>query len=822
MRKDKPVALTGTSNTSNPIPAWFASRGWTVFDFQSEVWEAYARCESGLIHSATGSGKTIAAWGGPLASILGEKKPGLRLLWITPLRALAADTADSLNAPLAWMGADWRVQMRTGDTSSSERAKQKKEISPALITTPESLMLMLSQPGVRARFSSLEAVVVDEWHELMSTKRGTQTELALQHLRSFCPELRTWGVSATLGNIAESAETLVGIGNPYRVVRGMSEKDLVIKSLLPDHIDRFPWAGHFGTQMTARVVGLIEEATSTIVFTNTRAMAEIWYQNILGLKPEWSGTVGLHHGSLNREVRDEVELGLKTGRLRAVVSTSSLDLGVDFSPVNRVIQVGSPKGVARLLQRAGRSGHQPGQRSQIFCVPTHALELVDMASAREAALAGQVESRHPIRNPLDVLAQHLISLAAGDGFRPDDVRKEISGTVAYQSISDEQWLWTLDFVSIGGSSLRAYPEFRRVVPGEDGIWRVTDTEIAQRHRLGIGTITSDAAINVSLQSGGMLGSVEESFVARLNKGDRFVFAGQPLEFVRVKDMTAIVVRAKSFQGLVPRWGGGRLPLSSELARAIRVNLDRAREGELNSEELRFVAPILELQAKWSALPRMDEVLVETFEDSEGHHLFFYPFEGRLVHEGLAALLAYRFSQLLPITFTIACNDYGFELLSLDSAPLDVAMKHKLFSPENLAHDIPASLNAVEMARRQFREIARVAGLVFSGYPGANKSAKQVQATSGLFFDVFSRYDPGNLLFQQSFREVLERQLEESRLAAALDRISSSTLLLTHPPRATPMSFPILVDRLRDTVTSESLADRVGRITAELEAAAEAR
>jgi len=811
-----------TQVDANPIRDWFDSLGWDTFDFQAEVWDAFGAGESGLIHSATGSGKTMAAWGGPLKSILEDGRPGLKVLWITPLRALASDTADSLNAPLEWLGADWRVQMRTGDTSSGERTKQKKHVAPALITTPESLMLMLSQPGVRERFGMLTAVVVDEWHELMGTKRGTQTELALSHLRTICPAMRTWGVSATLGNIVEAAETLVGVGKPYRVVRGLSEKHVVIESLLPDRIDRFPWAGHFGTQMTARVASLIEAANSTIVFTNTRAMAEIWYQNLLGLKPEWVAKIGLHHGSLDREVRDQVEQGLKTGRLRAVVATSSLDLGVDFSPVDRVIQVGSPKGVARLLQRAGRSGHQPGQSSHIVCVPTHALELVDMASAREAAIAGKIESRPPIRNPLDVLAQHLISIAAGDGFRPDDLRSEISGTVAYRSLTDVDWRWTLDFVSIGGSSLRAYPEFRRVIPGDDGVWRVTDPEIAQRHRLGIGTITSDAAINVRLQSGGVLGSVEESFVARLNKGDRFVFAGQPLEFVRVKDMTAIVARAKSFQGLVPRWGGGRLPLSSELAYAIRTNLDRASNGELDSDELRFVAPILELQAKWSALPKLDEVLVESFADAEGHHLFFYPFEGRLVHEGLAALFAYRFSQLLPITFTIACDDYGFELLSLDPAPLDVAMKHQLFSANNLAHDIPASLNAVEMARRQFREIARVAGLVFSGYPGANKSAKQVQATSGLFFDVFSRYDPDNLLFQQSFREVLERQLEESRLAAALERISNSRILVTEPPRATPMSFPILVDRLRDTVTSESLADRVGRITAELQAAADAR
>ncbi|MGV3618324.1 MAG: ligase-associated DNA damage response DEXH box helicase [Fimbriimonas sp.] len=809
------------------VQAWFSAQGWGPFPFQEQVWEAYGEGRSGLIHSATGTGKTLAGWLGPIIEwvdahpdeVAGGKRedaPGLRVLWITPLRALAADTAASLIAPIEALGVPWTVETRTGDTAQSLRAKQAKQLPTALVTTPESLTLMLTRDDVGDLFRDLRLIVVDEWHELMSTKRGVQAELALARVRLIAPQARTWGVSATLGNLEEAMETLLGTGGSGALVQGVVGKPIVIDTILPKNIRRFPWAGHFGTQMIPPVIEAIEEGGTCLVFTNTRAQAEIWFQTILDARPDWKDVIALHHGSLSREVRDAVEMGLKDGTLRAVVCTSSLDLGVDFTPVDRVLQVGSPKGVARLLQRAGRSGHRPGVPSRVTCVPTHAFEIVDMAAAREAALAGKIESREGLERPLDVLAQHLVTIATGTGFTEDALRAEVRTTRSYRHLTDEEWHWTLDFVVRGGDSLRAYPEYRRVVEGEDGVFRVEDKDIAKRHRMSIGTIVSDAALQVQYVGGGKLGTVEESFLARLKPGDRFLFAGRALEFVRIKDMTAWVRRTNKVQGAVPRWMGGRLPLSTELSHAIRQELELAKNGELRSPEMQAIAPVLELQSRWSAIPAEDEFLIERVETRDGHHLFFYPFEGRLVHQGLAALFAYRLSRFRPITFTLAANDYGFELLAPEPAPLEEALEWGLLSTDRLAEQIQESLNEVELARRQFREIARIAGLVFQGYPGMGKSARQLQASSGLFYDVFARYDPNNLLLTQAHREVLERQLEEGRMGVALRRLGASRLLIKEPGRPTPMSFPILVDRLRETVTSESIADRIEKMTLRLE------
>lgn len=794
---------------------WVRSRGWEPFPFQEEVWDLIAKGCSGLIHSSTGSGKTWAAWLGILEAHGGESAQGLKALWITPLRALAADTLAALSEPIADLVPGWQVDARTGDTTSSDRARQRKSLPDALVTTPESLTLMLSQPGVRERFGTLRAVVVDEWHELMSTKRGVQTELALARLRTVCPCLSTWGLSATLGNLKEAMATLVPGGG--HLVSGLFDKEIVIDSLLPESTVRFPWAGNFGTQMIPRVAEAISGAGLSLVFCNTRAMAEIWFQ---GLSEASSLRIGLHHGSLSREEREAAERGLKEGSLDAVVCTSSLDLGVDFGPVDRVIQIGSPKGVARLLQRAGRSGHRPGAVSRVTCVPTHAIEMVDLASVRRAAQQGRIESRSPLEKPLDVLAQHLLTVGCGDGFVPEELLAEVRSTRAYRRLEQDEWDWCLDYARRGGPALRAYPEFQRLAE-VDGVWKVTHEDLAKRHRMQVGTIVSDASVMVQYVGGGKLGTVEEGFVARLKPGDRFLFAGKPLEFVRIKDMSVHVRRASSVQGVVPRWAGGRLPLSSELSQAIRETLGEAREGELNSPELRLLSGLLEIQARWSAIPGPDELLIEQVADRDGFHVFVYPFEGRLVHEGMAALLAYRIGRLHRATLSLACNDYGFELLAPRRFPVEESFEEGILGEENLLEDIVASLNSTEMAKRQFREIARIAGLVFTGYPGQAKRAKQVQATSGLFFDVFERYDPGNLLLRQAREEVLERQLEQSRMAQALSRLRSCERVFTRPPRPTPLSFPILVDRLRETMSSESMRERIEGMALRLERAADA-
>lgn len=853
-RRKAERAAEGASPSSSPKPApapgyrvtcrdrdpldcvgeWFRLHDWTPFPFQEEVWRAYLAGESGLIHAATGTGKTYAAWLGPVLEWLRDyparprrrlEAPPLRVLWITPLRALAGDTEAALRAPIEDLGLPWTVQSRTGDTPARIRARQRDRLPTALVTTPESLSLLLTREDAAELFDHLELVVVDEWHELLASKRGVQTELALARLRRFRPGLRTLGLSATLGNLDAARDALLGTdtngaSRPGRILQGLVPKALRIDALIPETMERFPWSGQIGLRLLPEVVHAIEEGETSLVFTNTRATAEIWYQALLAARPDWAGIMALHHGSLDRATREWVEDGLRDGRLRCVVSTSTLDLGVDFTPVDRVLQVGSPKSVGRLIQRAGRSGHQPGAVSRLTCVPTNALELVDVAAARDALAAGRIEARRPVERPLDLLAQHAITVALGGGFVAHELYEEVRTTSAFRGLTRGEWAWVLDFISHGGNTLRAYPEYSKVVV-RDGRYVVTSRMVAMRHRLSIGTIVSESSMKVQFLRGRTLGSVEENFIARLRPGDRFTFAGRTLEFIRTRGMTAYVRKSSVKTSVVPHWSGARFPISPELAAGIRGKLDEARRGVFASAEMEAVRPILELQAAWSRLPAADELLVERVRTREGHHLFFYPVEGRLVHEGLAALFAYRLAQLGPISFTLAANDYGMELLSTDPAPIEEAIEAGLFSAAHLLHDIPASLNAAELARRQFREIARVAGLIFQGYPGVHKSVKQVQASSELLYDVFARYDPDNLLLFQAHREVLERQLEQSRLGRALERIAAGTVSLVDVERPTPLAFPLLVDRAREQVSSEKLADRIRRLAAPLEKAAEA-
>ena len=802
------------------LEGWFAANGWRAFDFQREVWNAYLNGESGLVHSATGSGKTLAAWLGALAEWMeeaGEGTPALRVLWITPMRALAGDTRLSLERAVEGLKVPWTVGLRTGDTSSAERAKQARRLPSALVTTPESLSLMLSQADAREKLSELRLVVVDEWHELLGNKRGVMTELALARLRKWNPRLRTWGLSATLGNVEEASERLVP-GGVVRRVRGVSDKTVVMDTLIPPEVDRFPWAGHLGLAMLPHVIEAIEGARSTLVFTNVRSQAEIWYQGLLEAKPEWAGLIGLHHGSLDTEVRQWVEAGLKEGRLKAVVATSSLDLGVDFSPVERVLQIGSPKGVARLLQRAGRSGHAPGEVSRVTCVPSHALEFVEAAAARRMAQAGRIEARQPVDRPLDLLTQHLVTIAVGEGFEEAAMRAEVKATRAFRDLTEAEWQWALDFVTRGGDALKAYPEYHKVERGEDGVFRVREAAIAKRHRMSIGTIVSDAAVNIQYRGGKRLGNVEESFIARLTKGDTFIFAGQLLEFMRVENMTAYVKPGRPGSAVIPRWDGGKCPLSSEVADGIRELLELHIDRKEDEPEMRAVQRLLKLQHAWSRVPRRREMLVEQTETREGHHLFFYPFEGRQVHMGLSALLSYRLGRTRAATFSLSFTDYGFELVSRDRFELLPLFKAGLLTTENLLEDMLASLNAAELSKRQFREIARVAGLVFQGYPGQPKTNRQVQATSGLIWEVFARWDPKNPLLGQAEREVLERQLEFSRLAEALRRMAAMPIVLRQTHKPSPFAFPIMVGRFREKLTSEKLADRVKRMQLEYDKA----
>ena len=804
----------------------FAARGWKPFKFQKETWRAYRNGESGLVHAPTGTGKTYAVWAPTLIEWLEETKrrkpsrkaPGLRILWITPLRALVQDTTRALMDLVEELEMPWTVQARTGDTSSSMKAKQRKAFPTALVTTPESLSLLLSYPETREHFTDLKAVIVDEWHELLSTKRGVQTELGLARLRQWNPRLKTWGLSATLGNLDEALDCLVGTGNAGRLINGDLQKKFVVETVIPSAMDRFPWSGHLGSKMVGEVVKAIEKANTTLVFTNVRSQTEYWFNAIKEARPDWEGQVGIHHGSLDREVRGGVEDRLRAGTIRAVVCTSSLDMGVDFTPVEQVIQIGGPKGVARLLQRAGRCGHQPGAVSKVICVPTQAMEMVEYAAAREAINARRVESREPIRAPLDLLSQHLVTIALGGGFERGAMLREVKTAWSFRDLTDEEWQWTVDFVVRGGHTLRAYDQFRRVVEN-DGVFTVEAKPIAKFHRMSIGTITSDQAMFVKYKSGRSLGTIEESFISKVRPGGNFVFGGETLKLIRIREMTVWVEKAKKGRGAVPVWGGGRSPLSSELAKGVRAKFEEARDGTFKAREMKAVKGIMRLQDEWSVIPASDEFLVEKTITKEGVNWFVFPFAGRLAHEGLAALVGYRFSRKEPMTISVSFNDYGLHLGTTSGRELGEGDWRELLSPHRLLEDLLECLNATELVRRQFREVARVAGLVFQGYPGAHKSARQVQASSSLFFEVFNKYDPENLLLTQSRKEVLDRQLEIQRLRSNLEEAQSQKLVVRETEHLTPFGFPLWAEGLRAQVTSEKWADRVKRMVQELEAAA---
>jgi ATP-dependent Lhr-like helicase len=812
--------------------AWFTQRGWAPFEFQRQVWAAMADGRSGLLHATTGSGKTYAVWFGALAraaalkvAMHGAHPPPLGVLWLTPMRALAADTTRALQAPLADLGLNWTLGMRTGDTPSAERARQDRRFPTVLVTTPESLSLMLTRENAREELAGIHTVIVDEWHELMGNKRGVQVQLALARLKQWHPALAVWGLSATLGNLPEAMQVLLGkTRTPGVLVQGRVDKALQIDTLLPDHPGRFSWGGHLGKQMQAPVVAEIERSMTTLVFVNVRSQAEIWYQLLLQERPEWAGVVALHHGSLDKEVREWVELGLKEGRLKAVVATSSLDLGVDFLPVERVLQIGSAKGVARLLQRAGRSGHAPGRASRITLVPTNTLELVEAVAARRAAQAGRIEKRATPEKPLDVLVQHLVTVALGGGFKAKAMFTEVRRAHAYRALAQAEFDWALTFVVQGGASLSAYPEYHRVVL-VDGVYRVPDRGIARRHRMQVGTIVSDASMQVKYMSGGRIGVVEEGFIARLRAGDCFVFAGRTLEYIRTQDMTAYVKRAEKNKGLMTSWAGAKMPLSNELADAVLDVLAEVAKAPhieaLGEPELVAAQPMLETQLRLSRLPTPQTLLIERFQSREGQHLFIYPFAGRNAHIGLASLLAWRLAKDAPNTFSLSINDYGLELLSampIDPAPL---LDQSAFTDDALLHDVLASLNSSELARRRFREIARVAGLVFTGYPGQPKSTRQLQASSSLFYEVFAKYDAGNLLLTQAQTEVLSQELDIRRLGASLARIRRQRVAYVELEVPSPFALPLMVERFREKLSTEKLKDRLDRMLKDMERAADA-
>ncbi|MEO0811702.1 MAG: DEAD/DEAH box helicase, partial [Myxococcota bacterium] len=632
-RGREPIA----SNGREVIERWFRGVGYAPHPFQLEAWDAFGQGESGLIQVPTGSGKTYAAYLGALSELLSARDEGLKILYITPLRAVTRDVEHALRRPVEDLSLPLRVESRTGDTSQSVRARQKKLLPDILVTTPESLALLLTYGDGPERFKSLRALIVDEWHELLASKRGSLLELSMSRVRAHAPKVQTWALSATLRNLEEAAQAVVGTSIAPRVIRGRIERPIEVRTLLPNQEERLPWAGHLGLTMLDEVLDYLDPEKPTLLFTNVRSQAERWYQAVSEARPEWNELLALHHGSLDRAERERVESGLKRGELRIVVCTSSLDLGVDFGPIERTVQLGSLKGVARILQRAGRSAHRPGATARVACVPTHAFELLEVAAAKRSIELGEIEGRTPQDKPLDVLTQHLVTCALGGGFTRESIAAEIRTAYGFRTVTDDELDWALQLVTEGGPTLRAYEEYQRVKVYEDR-FLARDKKVATSHRLSIGTIVADAAIQLKYKSGRVVGTIEENFIAKLRPGEKFLFAGKALEFIELKNLDAYVRSSKGQVSFTPRWAGGRMPLSDTLSYSVRRALDEAAEGRFEGMEMERARPLLDTQARHSVIPRLDEVLIETCRTKEGQHLFVFPFEGRAVHEGLAAVL----------------------------------------------------------------------------------------------------------------------------------------------------------------------------------------
>lgn len=797
------------------IESYLLQNGKEPFSFQLNTWEKFNKGYSGMVVAPTGFGKTYSVFLAVVIDFLNHPEryqKGLKLLWISPLRSLAKDLAKAMMMVVNELGLDWEVAVRNGDTPQNERRSQERLMPDILLTTPETMHLLFSQKNNSRWFKSLQCVAIDEWHELLGNKRGILTELVLARLKSIVPKLQIWGITATIGNLEEAMQVLIPYKNAKKtMVRAKEKKKIKVISVLPDKVEILPWAGHLGSSLSSKIIPIIYENQTTLIFTNTRSQSELWYQIILEAAPDLAGQLAIHHGSIDLKLRHWIEDNIAEGNLRAVVCTSSLDLGVDFKPVDCVIQIGSAKGIARFMQRAGRSGHSPFQTSKIYFVPTHSLELIEVSALKEAIKQEQIEDRQPMVLSYDVMVQFLVTLAVGEGFSKQTVFQLLQSTHAFSYLSESEFNWAIQFITKGGKTLSAYEEFHKVIQDETDVFRVKSRRISMLHRMNIGVIVSDAMLRVKFLSGGYVGMIEEYFISKLKPGTSFVLAGRVLDIVNIKDMTVFVRLSKSTKAITPSWLGGRLPLSSHLSHFLRIKLEDSLSPKSREQELKFLHPLISQQEARSHIPKADEFLVELIDTKEGHHLFMYPFEGRLIHEVIAALIAYRLSKIKPLTFTIAMNDYGFELLSDQPIPLDSENINQLLSKTNLMSDVIGSINAAEMASRKFRDIAVISGLVVQARPGARNNNKSLQSSSGLIFRVLEDHEPDNLLLKQAYTEVFNQQLEEVRLQEAFERISKSKIILKRAKAFTPLSFPIKVDSLRNALSNESLEKRIQRI-----------
>ncbi len=817
---------TDTYKTSlEQIKKFFEENGWEPLPFQLESWKAYLNGENGLIQVPTGCGKTYAALMGPLSKLKDcRKKSGLNILLITPLKALSRDLKNSISTAAKYFDEEITVGIRNGDTNPYEKKKQILNPPNILITTPESLSLLLSNKESKNIFKNLFSIIIDEWHELMGSKRGNQCELSLSWLRGNKKDLQIWAMSATIGNIEEAGRAIIGIkAETPRIISTNIQKEIEITSVLPEEETTFPWGGHLGIRSYSSLLKILDKNKSTLLFTNTRNQSERWYQCLKFCLPEMEEKIALHHGSLDKDERKIVEDGVKKGLIKWVVCTSSLDLGIDFQPVDQIVQIGSAKNIARLIQRAGRSAHRPGGKSKIIFMPTNSLELFEISAMRRIIKSGVSEKINLPELSFDVLLQHLVSLACGPGFNPIIEKERIKDCWSYRNLNDKDWDWCIEFLEFGGKCLKAYPKYKKIErekskDDENNFnYFVKDKSLVRLHKFNIGTITSDKFINVSYLRGKSLGNLEENFATKLKAGDTFYFAGKMLEFVKIRDMTLYVKKSSKKSSLIPAWVGGQMAISDLLSDSLRKEIDICKEldhsGDYINKELNSLLPILKKQSAISDIPKRDQLLIEICKTKDFTNLFVFTLDGKFVNEGIAFLWASRLAKKKPSTFSITANDFGFSLTTSEDYDFSIIEKEfpYLINSKNLEGDLENAINFSELTKRRFKNIAQISGLVNQNNPTKTKSSSQLQVSSSLFYDVFTKYEESHLLIKQAHEEVKEYQLENKRITNSLERLSNLKMIFNKTETPSPFAFPLLVERLKNTLSNESIEKRVEKL-----------
>ncbi|HYD69821.1 ligase-associated DNA damage response DEXH box helicase [Azospirillum sp.] len=794
------------------VAGWFRSRGWAPHAHQLAMVEAANAGESALLIAPTGGGKTLAGFLPSLIELGERPREGLHTLYISPLKALAVDVQRNLEDPVAEMRLPIRTETRTGDTPESKRRRQRAHPPQILMTTPESLALLLSYADAADIFRPLRCVIVDELHALAGTKRGDLLALGLARLARLAPGCRRVGLSATVADpdalLAWLSRTGRADGGDVRLVQGRAGATAEVEIL--DSRERLPWAGHMATHALGEIYERIRRHRTTLLFVNTRAQAELVFQALWRVNDD-NLPIALHHGSLAVEQRRKVEAAMARGALRAVVATSSLDLGIDWAAVDLVVQIGAPKGASRLVQRIGRANHRLDEPSRALLVPANRFEVLECRAAVDAVREHSLDGERPRPGGLDVLAQHILGMACAEPFDPADLYDEVVTAAPYADLPRDEFDDVVDFVATGGYALGNYDRFHRLVAGEDGRMRVADLRVARQYRLNVGTIVQEAMLRVRLNRGPVLGEVEEYFVQGLTAGDTFVFAGQVLKFLGIREMEVQVAKGGTGEPKVPAYAGGRLPLTTQLAARVRAILADPRGWTGLPDD---VQEWLRLQRWRSVLPSRDGLLVETFPHKGKRFLVAYAFEGRNAHQTLGMLLTRRMERMGLGPLGFVATDYVLAVWSLRS-PADMA---DLFAQDMLGDDLEAWMDESSMLRRTFRNVALITGVIDRRHPGQEKTGRQVTFSSDLIYDVLRKHDPGHVLLRATRADAAGGLTDVRRLSDFLARITGR---ITHKDldRISPLAVPVILEIGRESVAGSATDELLEQAAAELVAEA---